>query len=234
MTTIGVVIPCHKPHIPLLKECLDSIEAQTDKPDKVLVMCSSSMPDDIPESYRNYSFLLEIVTREGRYNAAENRNEGIKRMNTDCISFFDADDSMHPQRIEMIRKHMGGADILFHGYQTESRQFESITNPIVHKNQLIRTDTGCVVFDPLRLVEDYYKNNRTTFDHSYTEWKKPLHHAQVCVRRYLFDYLKFPETKELETRGGEDALFCGMIVSMGHIQTIFIENSLSWYRLRSN
>lgn len=232
MSSIGVVIPCHKPHIPFLKECLDSIETQTTKPDSVIVMCSSSLPEDIPASYRQYSFRLEIITREGRYNAAENRNEGIKRTKTDIVSFFDADDVMHPQRIEMIRKCIEGSDILFHGYQTENREFQYINIPMVHRNQLIRSPTGCVLFDPLRLVEDYYKNNRTTFDHSYTEWKKPLHHSQVSVRSHLLDYMRFPENRDLERR--EDSLFCGLIVSIQHIQNTFIENSLSWYRLRGD
>lgn len=230
MSSIGVVIPCHKPYIPLLKECLDSIEYQTDKPDNVIVICSSSLPEDIPQ-YK-YSFPLEIITRKDRYNAAENRNEGIKRMKTDIVSFFDADDVMHPQRIEVLRKYMEGVDILFHGYQTKNRNFDSIDNLIVHRNQLIRSQTGCVLFDPLRLIEDYYKNNRTTFDHSYTEWKKELHHAHVTVRNHLLDFVKFPENHELERR--EDSLFGGIIVSMQHIQNVFIENSLSWYRLRSN
>lgn len=230
MPSVGVVVPCHKPYIPLLKECLDSIELQTDKPDKVVVMCSSSLPEDIPQY--NYSFPLEIITREGVHNQANNRNEGVKRMNTDIVSFFDADDVMHPQRIEMIRKYMADQDILFHGFQTDNREFQPINTPIVHRNQLIRSQTGCVLFDPLRLVEDYYKNNRTTFDHSYVEWKKPLHHAHISVRRYLFDFIRFPENPELQRR--EDSLLCGMIVSMQHIRNVFIENSLSWYRLRGD
>jgi glycosyltransferase involved in cell wall biosynthesis len=214
---------------------LDSIESQTDKPDQVIVVCSSSLREDIPEHYFRYSFPIDIVTREGRYNAAENRNEGIRRINTDIVSFFDADDVMHPQRIEIVRKYMCDVDILFHGYQTNSRDFVPINNPIVYKNQLIRGPTGCVVFDPLRKFEAYFKTpTQEPFDMSYTEWKKPLHHAQVSVRNHILDFIKFPENRELENRGGEDALFCGMIVSMGHIRNIFIENPLSYYRLRSD
>lgn len=209
MSSVGVVIPCHKPYISLLKECLDSIELQTSKPDKVIVMCSSSLPEDIPQY--NYSFPLEIVTREGVHNQANNRNEGVKRMNTDIVSFFDADDVMHPQRIEMIRKYMIDQDILFHGFQTDNREFEHITSQIVHYGQLVRGPTGCVVFRP--------------------NWQKMLHHAQISVRRHLFDFVKFPENPQL--RGSEDSLLCGMIVSMSHIRNVFIENSLSWYRLRS-
>lgn len=174
-------------------------------------MCSSSLPEDIPDSYRNYSFPLEIVTREGRYNAAENRNEGIKRIDTDVISFFDADDVMHPQRIELIRKNIVDGDILLHGYKTESRNFEDIVTPIVHHNQLVRGWTGCVIYKP--------------------EWQKLLHHSQVSVRRHILDFVKFPENTDLI--GHEDSLFCGMIVSMSHVKNVFIENPLSWYRLRS-
>lgn len=227
-SSLGVVIPCHKPYIPLLKECLDSIEAQTDKPDYVIVMCSSSLPEDIPESYRSYSFPLEIVTRENVYNQGENRNEGIKRMKTDIVSFFDADDVMHPQRIELIRKYMVNCGILLHGFTTNSPAFETINAPRVHHNALIRGWTGCVLFDPKQEVKRY--NETGEFDGDYVEWKKPLHHAHVSVRRDLLDFIKFPENSELVRR--EDSLFCGMIVSMRHIDNVFIEEDLSWYRLR--
>lgn len=208
--SLGVVIPCHKPYIPFLKECLDSIEAQTEKPDAVMVMCSSSSPDDIPDEYRRYSFPLDIVTREEVYNQAQNRNEGAKRMNTEIVSFFDADDVMHPRRIEMIKTHMACADIVLHSYQTESREFVPIDSARVYWNELIRAPSGCVV------------HRRDS--------NKPIHHSQVSVKRHLLDCVRFPENIELQRR--EDSLFCGTIVSMGHIQNAYIENSLSWYRLR--
>lgn len=100
--TIGIVIPCYKPHINLLKKCLDSIETQTKKPDMVIVSCSSSEESDIPYKSEDYSYPLKIYTHSGKRNTAQNKNFGSQFIGTDIITYFDSDDVMHPQRIEII------------------------------------------------------------------------------------------------------------------------------------
>lgn len=113
MKTIGVAIPCYYGHINKLKRLFDSIDAQTLRPNKVVVSCSSSSPLDIPPLPK-YSFDLQIITTPHRKNAAENRNIAIRYLNTDLISFFDADDVMHPQRLEALQ-HIE-ADLILHGF----------------------------------------------------------------------------------------------------------------------
>jgi glycosyltransferase involved in cell wall biosynthesis len=101
---IGVAIPCYKYHIPKLIRCLESIEAQTLKADQVVVSCSSSDKSDFPSDIeKRFSFPLVILTTPDRKNAAENRNIAISHLTTDLVSFFDADDIMHPQRLEFIK-----------------------------------------------------------------------------------------------------------------------------------
>lgn len=210
--SLGVVIPCHKPYIPYLKKCLDSIEAQTVKPSSVLVVCSSSTDRDIPNEYRTkYSFPLLIVTREGAFNAAENRNYGSNLLQTDVVSFFDADDVMHPQRIEILFKAMKDADIALHSFIMLDERFEpSIQSPKLHKNMLKREHTGCVIFIP--------------------DYTKRIHHGHVTLRKTVLDFVRFPENWSLYTRK-EDSLFCGTVVSMVHLRTVYIEEELSWYRI---
>jgi glycosyltransferase involved in cell wall biosynthesis len=210
--SLGVVIPCHKPHIPYLRECLDSIEVQTRKPDCVLVVCSSSVPSDIPNNYRTgYSFPLTIVTRESTFNAAENRNYGADLLETDAISFFDADDRMHPLRIELLLYALRDADIVLHSFSMGPPVFAPIDNIHLHKNKLVRSATGCVVYHP--------------------NPKANIHHGHVTVRKTVMDFVRFPENWNKYKRK-EDSLFCGVIVSMSHLQTAYIENDLCWYRLR--
>jgi len=207
-SSLGVVIPCHKPYILFLRDCLDSIEFQTVKPNKVVVVCSSSKPEDIPPDYRKYSFDCEIITREEEYNQAQNRNKGAKYIQTDYVTFFDADDVMHPQRIELIRKYMADTDILFHSFRVDMPLFSFIRTPIVYKDELMRAPTGCVVFRP--------------------KWDAPLHHAQVTVRKDIFDKVTFREDECYKRR--EDSLFCGDVVALG-VRNTFIAEPLSWYRL---
>lgn len=210
-SSLGVVIPCHKPYIPYLKECLDSIEAQTAKPDAVVVVCSSSKEEDIPIEYKtNYSFPLKIVTREQACNSAENRNYGSNLLQTDIVSFFDADDTMHPQRIQILFHAMEDADVALHSYATDSPNFSLITTPRIHRNSLERGYTGCVIYEP--------------------DYTAKIHHGHVTVRRNILDFVRFPEDWSRYTRK-EDSLFCGVVVSMKHMRNVYIADELSWYRL---
>jgi glycosyltransferase involved in cell wall biosynthesis len=209
--SLGVVIPCHKPYIPFLGQCLDSIEFQSVKPDKVVVVCSSSTPDDIPSSYRDYSFPITIITREDARNQAQNRNEGLSIIGTDVVSFFDADDLMHPHRIQYLRTYMPHTDFIAHAFVTEG-PFRVIRNPTVHLNRLMRGPSGCVQFNPFR--------------------NAIIHHAHVTVRADLLKTFTFDESNTV-AGVNEDCLFCGDIVGSG-ARTIYIEEPLSWYRLRSS
>jgi hypothetical protein len=51
---------------------------------------------------RRGSFPPTIVTRRDRRSAAENRNAAARALDTDDISFIDADDEMHPQRTAIV------------------------------------------------------------------------------------------------------------------------------------
>jgi glycosyltransferase involved in cell wall biosynthesis len=208
-SSLGVVIPCHKPYIPYLRECLDSIESQTVKPNEVVVVCSSSQSEDIPASYKDYSFPLTIVTREDERNQAQNRNQGADVIGTEFVSFFDADDIMHPQRLEIVRKFVTDVDILLHAYQMETQSFPVVEVPTVTINQLIRSPTGCAVFVP--------------------NWNAPIHHSQVTVRAAVLDRIRFREEPDIKRR--EDSLFCGDILAMEGVRSAYVADSLSWYRL---
>lgn len=201
---IGVAIPCYKYHLPLLKRCLDSIERQTRKPDEVVVACSSSVKSDIP-AY-SYSFPLRIVTRETRHNAASNRNDAVKYLTTDIVSFFDADDVMHPQRLEAIEASFP-CDIVLHSYVEASEpqpMYETIPRL---RNKLGRSPTGCAV-----IWEDYCA---------------PIHHAHVSVARSVLDSVSFREGPDGYMK--EDALFCGDVLARPGCQSVYISIPLSIY-----
>ena len=108
---IGVAIPCYVGHLDKLLNLLDSIDNQTRLPDKVVVSCSSTIDHQV---FPNYKFPFEIVYDEAKKNTAQNRNIAAERLlDNDAISFIDADDIMHPQRIEFIeRAFEGGAGIV--------------------------------------------------------------------------------------------------------------------------
>lgn len=204
MRTIGVAIPCYKYHIPLLKRCLDSIEAQTHKPDQVVVSCSSCEPSDIPSFA--YTFPLKIVTTEQRQNAAQNRNRAAAEVATDLVTFFDVDDVMHPQRMELLVDSDYG--IALHAYALPHEEFP-VTYAFTDSqtDQLRKAPTGCAVL----------ANNISA----------RIHHAHATVRRDLLQYVQFRTDPTFERR--EDALFCGDVLALPGITNLYIANPLSMY-----
>jgi glycosyltransferase involved in cell wall biosynthesis len=213
MSSIGVAIPCYKFHIPFLKRCLDSIEAQTVKPQEVIVACSSSESSDIPHSTYNYSFTLRILPRPERRNAAENRNYAASFLTTDIISFFDADDEMHPQRLEAIQRafqQQSGLDIAIHQFWID----EEVNKPFQHyetfdfrPQTLQRSPTGCAVYAP--------------------DWRQRITHGHVSVSRIAYGRIQFKEDPGNERR--EDAMFCGDVLAMNGCQNVYIAHSLCKY-----
>ena len=96
---IGVCIPCHADHLHLLLNCLQSIRQQTRLPDAVVVSVSSATTcPTLP---------CTVIVRSERTCAGENRNIAARSIadTVDVLTFIDADDVMHPRRIEMIEKH---------------------------------------------------------------------------------------------------------------------------------
>ena len=202
--TIGVAIPCYRPHISKLKECLDSIEAQTVRPDHVVVVCSSSSPNDIPTDWK-YSFPLDIVCRSDQRNAAQNRNEAWPLLGTEYISFFDADDVMHPQRIECLKRC--DADIVLHAFSEDQSQPFRIEPTYLH-GVLVRAPSGCA--DCTRA------------------YGCRIHHAHATVRREILTRIQYREEPDYERR--EDSVFCGDVLALPGIKNTYIPQPLSLYR----
>lgn len=207
---IGVAIPCYKYHIPVLKRCLDSIEQQTQHPDEVVVICSSSIPTDIP--IYSYSFPLRILSRPERRNAAENRNLAATELMTDIVTFFDCDDEMHPQRIQILLEtfRQTNPDICLHSFlekEENAYPFVQIQSPHTIMNRLRRAPTGCAVLEG--------------------DYSARIHHSQVTVSTFILSRIQFKEDIGHERR--EDAVFCGDVLAMPGVQSVYIADPLSKY-----
>lgn len=96
---IGVCIPCHADHLHVLLNCLQSIREQTRPPDAVVVSVSSATTC--------HALPCTAIVRSELTCAGENRNIAARSIadTVDVLTFIDADDLMHPRRIEMIEKH---------------------------------------------------------------------------------------------------------------------------------
>lgn len=205
---IGIAIPCYNKHIPRLLELLESMNLQTRQPDVVSVSCSST--EEFP-ALKQYGFPVLVSTCAERKNPAQNRNIAAKALKTetDIISFFDADDTMHPQRIELLeRAFQGSCDIALHNFffnEDTQLPYPNISQVHIIRNQLSQCYSGCIKLDYIARIA----------------------HGHVTVRKHIFDVVHFPEEKEYENR--EDCVFCYRVFDIPNIQTAYLNYPLSKY-----
>ncbi len=96
---VSVVIPCYK-DAKTIGRALDSVFAQSRLPDEVIVVNDAS-----PETIEILSVLegypsVRYVFNETNLGLAATRNVGVRMSTADIVSFLDADDELHPQKIE--------------------------------------------------------------------------------------------------------------------------------------
>ena len=211
--TLGVAIPCYNKHISKLLRLLDSIEAQTMKPDVVSISCSSTKEEEFPK-LREYSFPVLVHTTPERKNAAQNRNIASRRLDTELISYMDADDEMHPKRIEGIMLAFSEpCDIVLHSYlldkETES-EYTDIKEFNISRERLSQCRSGCIRLEGV-----------------VCGISGRIHHSQVSVRREIFEASPYSESKDDEVK--EDCVFCYNVFNLPGIKSAYIADPLSKY-----
>jgi hypothetical protein len=208
---IGVAIPCYIKHIPNLLILLDSIEAQTRKPDIVSISCSSTHYHQFP-ILKTYSFLINVKIHLDIKSTAQNRNIAGDNLDTDIISFFDADDVMHPRRIELLEyAFLEQCDIVLHSCVSDANfdmNFPIDTINIM-RNVLRQCVTGCIILDESIITHGQ------------------LAHGHVTVRKSIFNIVHFPEEECYYFR--EDCIFCHSVFNIQNIQHAYLNYPLSLY-----
>ena len=212
---IGVAIPCYYGHIERLYDLLDSIEKQTIFPTKVVISSSSTSKFSLNKTY---SFPLSVIITVGKQNAAKNRNiTALNLLDMDYITFIDADDIMHPQRIEFLLKGFQtyDSDIILHNYfewtkGTIDSFFKNKQELKIRTHTLVQSLSGCI-----------------TQINGYSDKVDKIHHSQVTIKKKIFEQVKFPEEREFETK--EDSVFCYRVFSLPNIKHAYIQNEISYY-----
>lgn len=210
-TTIGVAIPCYKPHHSYLYRLFDSIADQTHKPNKVVVSCSSWDADTVREYlYRGIS--ITIIYSKRRIVQAENRNISASMLGTDILSFIDADDLMHPRRIEFILKAFSTSDC----------------ESIVHNYQYVPHGTSIPYEDEteLKLSEDVFVKNPNQPGCITYPVEKPFHHAHLAVSKDVFARFQYPIQEQYYRI--EDSVYLATLLANG-VRIRYLENKLSQY-----
>lgn len=102
---VSVIVPV-KDRKQLLMRCLDSVLGQSYRPIQLIVVDNGSVdgtPDAAKEWGRSNSsedFSMEVLS-EGKPGACAARNRGLKAATGEYTFFFDSDDTMRPQLLEL-------------------------------------------------------------------------------------------------------------------------------------
>ena len=103
---ISVIIPCVDKHLNLLEKLLESMILYTRKPDEVIVSVSPKYLklnlNDIKKKLEDKYTFLKCIVQKSVTTAGMNRNSCLDIVSGDIIVANDADDIMHPQKLEII------------------------------------------------------------------------------------------------------------------------------------
>jgi hypothetical protein len=209
MTSIGLAVPCYGPHISKLAALLQSIESQTLRPAQVVISCSGAAPEDLAHLQGGWPFPVRIDAFPHRRNAAQNRNAAARVLDTDLISYLDADDTMHPQRLEILTRIFDdtGVDVVLHGCASPPHPlYEAAFPPLPEPWPVTVNSPG----------------SKSPESSTFT----PVH-GHVTVTRVLAQRIGQPENLSFERR--EDSEFVDRLIATPGIRSAFVDLALTKY-----
>lgn len=99
LTLVSVIIPCYK-NSNTLGRAIDSVLGQSKKVHEVLVVNDASPESDKIEAVISKYPQVRYIVNSRNLGLAATRNVGVNAATGNLVSFLDADDELHPQKIE--------------------------------------------------------------------------------------------------------------------------------------
>ena len=99
---VSIIIPCIEKHLPLLVDCLDSLEAQTFRRwEAIVVLDGASAPESLRKGYPFVRFIENTGRPRG---AGWARNRGAEAARGAFLLFLDADDYLTPEHPDSLER----------------------------------------------------------------------------------------------------------------------------------
>lgn len=115
MPKVSVIIPCGVGHEELLRNALDSLEAQTFRRWEAIVVYDSSM--QLPDDFKQAFPYPEYYITGGKKGAGAARNIGAGHANSGVLLFLDADDMLLPNAInDLYNSYMYSGGVIYSDY----------------------------------------------------------------------------------------------------------------------
>ena len=218
---IAVCVPCHVTHVCYLQDLLRSIDCQTVKPDIVSISISQ-WSGDTP--VLECSVPIELHCTDKTLPAADNRNIAASGVldRVDVLSFIDADDIMHPRRIELILACMNrdSVDAVYHSYVVWNHMTPipdvPATGYLQHGQWRIRPSN-----DP-----DLTARAEFIVRHGLGLHPFPIHAAHGSVRTHVFRSIQFP----LGRRRSDDSEYILQLHESGR-KIAILRDRLTYFRM---
>ena len=242
---ISLIIPCIPEHLDSSENILIDYTYNTVIPTQTIISLSNTrtISKDIVDSlYNRFKDKLTeftIIATPELLNRADNRNKGFSYAKYDIVTFSDADDRAHHQRIETILYFFNkyNIDCLLHSYSLK-KCVEANNNPnhcIFCKNKK-RLYISDYVLDNIDFVnsDTIYRLNYPSTDilpnvKNVIGWNKDLlqihpHHGFPTVRKNVLERIKFNH----DYPRGQDSLFCQENI-YNNFKTFLIDADLMIY-----
>jgi glycosyltransferase involved in cell wall biosynthesis len=100
--SVSLIIPCYKDALTLAR-ALDSVFAQTHPVEEVIVVNDASPETEAIEAVLAAYPQVSYLVNPRNLGLAASRNKGVRAASGDVVCFLDADDELHPQKIELQR-----------------------------------------------------------------------------------------------------------------------------------
>lgn len=222
---VNIVIPVCSLHMKWIEPCLNNLEQQTRKPDKIILVINEYVRyknayDKIINKYPQYVFIkIDTFERPG-----VNRNTGSQYVEDGIIIYHDIDDLMHKQKCEIIEylfEKYKCSLILHHNYkdyQEIPESYDKNTLKIILQNDVVDVligktnlfnDDSCIVHFNYHFGDTNNKNNHSELNHG---------HCNV-----LTSVLKDNPTFWTDLYEAEDVTFCSKVTRVYKNTLILLE-----------
>lgn len=214
--TLGVAIPCYAGHHDYIPSLLEATATSSRPPESIAISCSSwTHSKRLLGTYRGIPVTIWYSTDV--LNPAQNRNRAASLLETDLISFLDADDLPHPNRHAFVHAAFASRPDIQAVYHDYAWVPKSTRNDPFWEEPDARPLSAPFVKDPNAVGIMVLSTPPNLYTH---------HHAHVTVRRSLWNLFRFDE-RPVQNRQ-EDSVYGATLIAH-EIPCLYLHNKLSRY-----
>lgn len=229
---LTVIIPFYNDH-KTIKRALESVKNQILQPKEIVVIDDHSIIplkfEDIKEILSAQDINIILLRNTRNQGASASRNSGIIASSAKYICFLDADDSWHPEKINIQYNLMlnYGIEFTFHNYSTNSNHKISLHQ----KPKIIKTYRfifGNYIYTPTVMC---LKKNFVLFDKNHLrmeDYKCWIENSIITQLFYIDELLAYGHKKPLGHSGLSASIALMHKASISVIKSLRKEKKISF------